>query len=222
MSALHLSTLIKRTSLNVYQADIFNCSQQGLDEIVRATELDPLSSQIRSDMAVVLAAQGNNRAAVEQARRALELDPPSDWARFFIGWIHLQAGKVGLALPEFQKAKEIGATGYETGYLGYAYAAAGDRTRAMAVMEELRQESSRRFVSPLWPAIIYLGLGDRERSLDGLEKAYNARDPWLSNLKIDKIYDPIRSDPRFIELLSKVGLDNAPSHAVTVAPRPGL
>jgi hypothetical protein len=75
------------------------------------------------------------------------------------------------------------------------------------VMQELQQESSRRFVSPLWQAIIYLGLGDRQRSLEGLERAYAAREPWLTMLRMDKIYDPLRSDPHFIELLRKVGLD---------------
>ena len=75
------------------------------------------------------------------------------------------------------------------------------------MIEELSKESTRRFVSPLWPAIIYLGFGDRERSLEGLERAYEAHDPWLLSLKVDRIYDPLRSDPRFIKLLRKVGLD---------------
>ena len=67
--------------------------------------------------------------------------------------------------------------------------------------------SSRRFVSPFCTAIVYLGLGDRERALDGLEKAYEARSQWLTFLKVDRVFDPLRSDPRFIELLKKVGLD---------------
>jgi hypothetical protein len=70
------------------------------------------------------------------------------------------------------------------------------------------QISSRQFVSPFCTAIIYLGLGDKERALDGLEKAYEARSQWLTLLKVDKVYDPFRSDPRFIELLKKVGLNN--------------
>jgi hypothetical protein len=62
-------------------------------------------------------------------------------------------------------------------------------------------------VSPWCTAIIYLGLGDKERALDGLEKAYEARSVWLVYLKEDKVYDPLRSEPRFIALLKKVGLD---------------
>jgi hypothetical protein len=93
------------------------------------------------------------------------------------------------------------------GYLGYAYAASGDRTRAMAVLQELRQQSSRGFVSPFWPAIIYLGLGDRQRSLEGLEKPYEVHDPWVMQLKMDRVFDALRSDPRFIELLRELRLD---------------
>ena len=75
------------------------------------------------------------------------------------------------------------------------------------MIEELRQQSLQRFISPFYPAIIYLGLGDRERALGGLEKAYEARSNWLATLKMDRIFDPLRSDPRFIELLTKVGLN---------------
>jgi tetratricopeptide (TPR) repeat protein len=154
-----------------------------------------------------LAAQGNYQAPMQQARETLCLDPTSDFGWFGIGWTDIQAGNISPAIPELQKAYEIGSQAYVAGLLGYAYAATGERTRARAVIDELHQESSRRFISSLWPAIIYLGLGDRQRSLEGLERAYQVRDPCLGNLKIDSIYDPLRSDPRFIELLRKVGLD---------------
>jgi hypothetical protein len=93
------------------------------------------------------------------------------------------------------------------GWLGYAYAAVGERTRAEAMIAELNQTSLRRFVSPFCTAIIYLGLGDKERALDGLEKSYEVRSQWLVFLKVDRVFDPLRSDPRFIELLKKVHLD---------------
>ena len=67
--------------------------------------------------------------------------------------------------------------------------------------------SSRRSVSPFSTAMIYVGLGDKGRALDGLEKAYEARSWLLLWLKMDRIFDPLRSEPRFIALLKKVGLD---------------
>ena len=116
-------------------------------------------------------------------------------------------GRFRQAIPELRKAYAIAPTSYAAGTLGYAYATSGDRTEAMQVIEDLRRQSAHRFVSPLWPATIYLGLGDRQRSLDGLEKAYEAHDPWLMNLKMDRMYAPLRSDPRFIELLRKMGME---------------
>jgi hypothetical protein len=75
------------------------------------------------------------------------------------------------------------------------------------MIAELNQMSSRRFVSPFCTAIIYLGLGDKRRAMEGLEKAYEARSVLLLLIKIDRMFDPLRSDPRFIELLKKVHLD---------------
>jgi adenylate cyclase len=72
---------------------------------------------------------------------------------------------------------------------------------------ELNQMSAQRYVSPFCTALIYLGLGDKERALDGLEAAYEARSQWMVGLKIDNVYDPLRSEPRFIGMLKKVGLD---------------
>jgi adenylate cyclase len=178
---------------------------QAMAEGRRAAELDPLSAEIHATLANTLAGQGNYEAARDEARKCLFLDPNSYFVQFFLGWTDIQAGNIRQAIPELTKVS--GSAGYVAGYLGYAYAASGDRTRASTVMQELQQESSRRFVSPLWQAIIYLGLGDRQRTLEGLERAYAAREPWLTMLRMDKIYDPLRSDPHFIELLRKVGLD---------------
>jgi adenylate cyclase len=193
------------------QYGVLLASQGRLDEALaenkRAAELDPLSPVVPFDMVFTLAWQGKYQAAMQQARRSLDLDPTFSFGQFGIGWTDIAAGKVSEAIPELQKAKAMESTAFAAGWLGYAYAASGDRTRAQAVIEELRQESPQRFISPFYPAIIYLGLGDRERALGGLEKAYEARSNWLTNLKMDRIFDPLRSDPRFIELLRKVGLD---------------
>jgi tetratricopeptide (TPR) repeat protein len=175
---------------------------EAVTEIMRAAELDPLSPEIHADWAIVLAWQGSYQAAMEQARRGLDLDPTSYFTQYSVGYADIQAGKISEAITELQKSKKIGAA-----YLGYAYAASGDHSRAMGELEGLRQESARRYVSAVWPAIIYLGLGDRQRSLQELEKAYEARDPWLVALKVDRVFDPLRSDPRFIELMRKVGLE---------------
>jgi len=178
---------------------------EALAEITRAAELDPLSPETHLYWTITLVWQGNYQAAMEQCRKALDLDPNS--AHWAVGWVNLQTGQFSQAIPELQKAYAIESTGSAAGYLGYAYAAAGDRAKAVAITEELRKASASRFVSPLWPAIIYLGLGDRQRSLEGLEKGYEAHDPWVMNLKMDRVFDPLRTNPRFIELLRELRLD---------------
>jgi hypothetical protein len=96
---------------------------------------------------------------------------------------------------------------FVTGLLGYAYAKSGNRTKAESTIAELNQMSSRRFVEPFAPALVYLGLGDNKRALDLLEETYKERSQEMLWLKVDKIYEPLRSEPRFIALMKKVGFD---------------
>jgi tetratricopeptide (TPR) repeat protein len=181
---------------NLAQLEHFD---QALAENMRAVELDPLSPEIRSTLVFTLAVQGHYESAIGEARRGLPL---------MLAWTEIQAGKFKQAIPDLQKARSTTPAAQVIGFLGYAYAASGDRTNASAVLDELRHESAHRFVSPLCAAIVYLGLGDRQHAMEGLEGAYQVHDAWLTTLRVDRIYDPLRSDPRFIKLLQKVGLSN--------------
>jgi adenylate cyclase len=180
---------------------------ESLAEMKLASELDPLSAGITNDVGLPLTFKGQYKSAKEQARKALELDPSFDFAQFAQGWTDLEAGKFNEATLELEKARANGSPPFVAGFLGYAYAQAGDRAKAQAIVAELNQMSSRQFVSPFCVATVYLGLGDHQRALSGLDKAYEVRSQWLTFLKVDKVYDPLRSDPRFIELLKKVRLD---------------
>jgi len=173
-----------------------------------ANELDPLSPLTATDMAFPLTWQTKYAAAKEQCRNALELDPNNWFAQWTLGWIDIQVGKFNEATTEMQKARAMDSPPNLLGRLGYAYAKSGERAKAEAIITELNQTSSQRYVSAYLTAEIYLGLGDKQRALDGLEKAYEARDWFLVYLKMDKIFDPLRSEPRFIALLKKAGFDN--------------
>ncbi len=96
---------------------------------------------------------------------------------------------------------------YVAAYLGYSYGASGDRTHAMAIIEELNKRSLHGYVPPFNPAIVYLGLGDRERALSCLEQAYAAHSQMLGFLKMDRMFDPLPKDPRFITLLKKLNFE---------------
>jgi adenylate cyclase len=180
---------------------------ESLAEFQRASELDPLSPGITTDVGAPLVFQAKYEAAKERGRKALELDPGFNFAQWGLGWTDLHAGNFKEAIPELEKARVIDSPPFIAGFLGYAYAKAGDHAKAEAIIAELKRKSSRRFVSPACIALVYLGLGEKQRALEGLEKAYEVRSQWMSLLKVDTIFDPLRSEPRFIELLKKVGLD---------------
>jgi len=135
----------------------------------------------------------------------LDLDP--NFGAQCIWWPDLEEGKFREAIAEIEKARAQESSPFAAAWLGYCYAASGDRTRAKAMLKKLNRMASRQYVSPLAEAEIYIGLGDRQRALDKLEQVYKTGSSMLAWLKVDHIYDPLRSEPRFIALLKKVGLD---------------
>ena len=179
--------------------------EESVAEGKRAAELDPLSPQIPVDGLIAFAWQGNYQEAKALAGRAGNLDPTFFFPPFMDGWIDIQAGKVNDAIPQFQKARALGSPPFVTAWLGYAYGVAGDRTRAMATIEELKRTSLKGYVPPFNLAIVYLGLGDRALALDFLERAYDAESQWMIYLRGDRVFDPLRSEPRFATLMKKMG-----------------
>ena len=121
--------------------------------------------------------------------------------------IGLQAGKINEAVSDLEQARRMGGPLYVTAFLGFAYGASGDRPKALAVIEELNHKSVQGYVPPFNLAAVYVGIGDRERAIDEFDKAYAATSPWLMILKIDRMFNELRSDPRFIVLLKNLQLD---------------
>ena len=177
----------------------------------RAAALDPLSPQIPIDATTAAALEGDFVMGRELARRGAELEPTYFFAAFSEGWLEIQAGRLPEAIASLQKAKALGAPTFVSAYLAYAYGASGDRTRAEAEREDLKKKSLRGVVSPYNMALVSLGLGDRARALDWLEKAYAADSEWLGYLNLDKTFDPLRSEPRFRALLKKLNFERGQS-----------
>jgi eukaryotic-like serine/threonine-protein kinase len=182
--------------------------QGRLDEAIaegrRAAELDPLSPQIPIDNSIALMFQGSFQAAKEQARRSAELDPTFFFPEFVYGWADIEAGKVADAITPLKKAKAMESPAFVTAWLAYAYAASGDRAHAMAELENLRKISLRGQVLPFNLAIVHLGLGERQRAIGYLEQAYSSDSQWMGWLNRDRMFDPLRSDPRFVALMKKL------------------
>ena len=186
--------------------------QGRLDEAVaegkRAAELDPLSPEILLDAIYALAWQGKYEAAKDLANKALDLDPA-----FSISSLCGMGGSISLqgkSTPPSRNCKRRTRSDpprYVAGWLGYAYGATGDRAGAMAVIEELNRKSLHGYVPPFNLAIVYLGMGDSGRAMDYLEQAYSAHSQLLCWLKMERICDPLRKEPRFIALMKKLHLD---------------
>ncbi|HZW50540.1 MAG TPA: hypothetical protein VFF05_01645, partial [Rudaea sp.] len=102
-------------------------------------------------------------------------------------------------------ARAMDSPPFVNAWLGYAYAASGDRAHALAIIDEMNKNSLRGYVPPFNLAIVHLGLGDRALALDYLEKADAADSQWLIYLGGDRIFDPLRAEPRFVALLRKKG-----------------
>ena len=170
----------------------------------RAAQLDPLSPQVLVDATTALFFQKNFPAAKALARKAAELDPTYFFPVMVEGWANLEVGKFLEAIPLMKKAKGMDAPPFVTAFLAYAYGAAGDRDKALAELEALKKMSPGGQVLPFNLALVYLGLGDHARALDYLERALAANSQMIAWLGRDAMFDPLRSELRFIALMKKL------------------
>lgn len=181
--------------------------EEAISEIERARELDPVSVVINTDTGAVFYAAHRPDEAFAHLRKALELDPNFIPAHQIMALVYAQASNFSEAIAEAQKAFDLSKGSPDTlSILGYTYAAAGKREQARKVLVEVRSISRQRYVSPYWTALIYAGLGAKERALEELERAYTEQSPLLLNVKLDPAFDSLRADSRFQFLIRRLGL----------------
>jgi serine/threonine-protein kinase len=179
-----------------------------LDEAIakdkKAIELDPLNSFFQSALAYYLYHARRYDDAIVQIKKTLELDPASTLGRHLLGCCLLWKGDTAGAIAEFQRSKIMVTGAWYQGLLGYAYAISGDRPKAEQMLRELEEMAKRQYVSTTAFADIHLGLGEKEKALDWLEKSYENQESACWYLKVDPIYDSVRNEPRFQALVQKV------------------
>jgi len=178
---------------------------EAIAEIKRAQELDPLSPIINAMGGFVFFFARRYDEAIAQCRRTLELNAVFHPAHLYMGWAYEQKKLYDEAISEYQKAMalEQGSPRLAAGLAG-AYAAAGKRTEALKIISNLSELSKRRYVPPYDVAQIYTALRDFDQASAWLEKAYEERTYILIMLKVDPRNDPLRSDPRFQNLLRRM------------------
>ncbi|MEJ2187215.1 MAG: protein kinase [Gemmatimonadota bacterium] len=170
----------------------------------KAIALDPLSPQVLIDASVAPLFKGDSAMARDMARRAAQLDPTFFFPAAVEGLIPLEAGNYRDAIPALARATKMDAPPFVTAYLALAHGAAGDRAAAMADLEALRTMAGDRPVLPFNLALVYLGLGDKDRAITYLEQARAADSQMIGWLGYDPMFDSLRTEPRFIALLEEL------------------
>jgi TolB-like protein/Tfp pilus assembly protein PilF len=149
----------------------------------------------------------NYDGAIEQLNKVMELEPKFFLAHFLLGMAYEQQGNFSEALAEFKEASLLENSPILLGFLGYTYAALGDRTKALEILDELRKRSKGSYVPAYSMALIHSRLGEQDEAFEHLGEASNERNQWLTWLNVAAEFDSLRSDPRFETLVRRANLD---------------
>jgi TolB-like protein/tetratricopeptide (TPR) repeat protein len=182
-------------------------NEEATARIEHSQELDPLSLIINVAVAWALYHARRYEAAIEQLRRTLELDPNYPVSYWILGLLLRKTGHYELAIREGEKGVKLsGGSPLLRAALAHTLAAAGRTEEALQTLDDLKKLAKQRYVSPYFFAGIHVGLGEDDRAIEYLEKAYEERSHWLIYLHIDPSMDSLRYNARFKDLLRRVAL----------------
>jgi serine/threonine protein kinase/tetratricopeptide (TPR) repeat protein len=183
-------------------------------EIEQAQQLDPLSPIISSNAGFYSYFEHRYDDAIAQYQKTLEIDPDFWVAHHYLGLAYAKKGMHDEAINELRNSLYSPGSGplkegavendpEVAASLGFAYASAGKRAEAEAILKRLKQLSQRRYVSGLYFGIVYAGLNDKDKAIEYLNKAYESRHPGLVLIRVDPIFDNLRGDERFKQLIAR-------------------
>jgi len=175
--------------------------------VIRARELDPLSRIFNTVAGADLYAGRQYDESITQLEKTINLDLGFIQTYLYLGQAYEQKRMYQRAIETLQKGmSQTERHPQLLASLGHAYALSGERDKAIKVLDELREISKQRYVSPYLFAVVYVGLGDKEQTFAWLDKAFQDRAIFLIWLKVEPLFDPLRDDPRFQNLLRRIGL----------------
>ena len=179
---------------------------EAIEEARRARELDPLSRRAALTLGIRYYYAGRDAEAEAQLRRVLADDPDAFAARVALGLVRLRRGGAADAVGEMERAVlDSGGNAWVLGSLGYAYGVTGRAGEARAVLARLDEAARVGRVSPFARASVWMGLGDHDAALAALEEAYAERSGWMIFLKVEPMLEGLHGDPRFEDLMARVG-----------------
>lgn len=182
-------------------------SEEALAVAKRALDLDPASPAVSHSLAVQLYLARRFDQAIEQAHNTLEMDSNFAISYQLLGEVHVSKGLYREGLLALEKFSALSRTSaISRALVGYSHARLGERSAALRIIEELTSASKHSFIPAFLYALVYAGLEDKDQAFGWLEKAYEERFNRLAYLKQDALWDPLRSDPRFIDMLRRLGI----------------
>ncbi len=179
---------------------------EAIAELKRAQELDPLSLIINADLGNTYIQAHQYDKAIEQLQKTIEMDQSFYFAHWQLGVAHEMKGDFKNAIAEFQKARQLNDDPWVLALLGHISATTGRRDEALKILDQLKQISKRRFVKAYSFALVYAGLGEKDQAFQWLEKSYQDREARITRLKVDPLMDSLHADPRFADLVKRIGL----------------
>jgi len=181
---------------------------EAIDALRHAQDLDPLSIVISATFGrhgFFFARQYENATA--QMRKTVETDPAYWIAQSFLGWCYLFQGLHAEALVAFEAARKLDDNPETLACLGYFHGVCCQSNKARDCLNDLKELARLRYVPAIHFALVYTGLGDKNEAFKWLEKACDDRNQWLSEITVDPAFDSLRTDPRFINLLRRMKID---------------
>jgi serine/threonine protein kinase/tetratricopeptide (TPR) repeat protein len=180
---------------------------EAIAAVKKARELDPLSPRINANVGFILYFARQNDAAIEELQKTLQMDTSSGAPYLYLGMAYLQEGKSQEAIVALEKNSRISdSPAADALDLAYGYAVAGRREDSLGLLRQVMAQPHKSYMPALWVARVYTALGEKEDALKWLRKAYDERSPQLPFLNVDPRWDPLRSDPRFQDLLRRMKL----------------